>query len=382
MQPDLMASKIQQDAVAREQNARRKAAVITFEAMWKRFWETLNNWELWPFELRYLFISPVWLWYCLRSRSFWFFTPSNPTITFGGFENETKQEMYSQLPEALCPKTLYVGPGEPFDALTKRLAIASFSYPFCTKPDVGMKGLLFRKIDSESDFLEYHRQMPVAYMVQELIDLPLEVSVFYYRYPHQQKGTISGFIQKEVMDVTGDGKKTLWQLIQEHPKARYREEEMRTRHAAHLETILPQHQRYPLAYAANLNRGARFISLSHLIDERLLNVFDELSHDTRFYYGRYDIKCRSIEDLKEGKHFIILEFNGSGAEPNHVYNQGASLFAAQAVFLQHWKALYQISRYNYRQGIRYWPFRKGLRFMKESKKHLRLLEALDTKILV
>ena len=350
--------------------------------MWKRFWDTLTNWELWPFELRYLFISPVWLWYCLRSRSFWFFTPSNPTITFGGFEGETKQEMYNQLPPPFCPKTLYVQPGEPFDQLVKRIGAAGFWYPFCTKPDVGMKGLLFRKIDSESDFFEYHRQMPVLYIVQELINLPLEVSVFYYRYPNHQKGTISGFIQKELMDVTGDGKKTLLQLIQEHPKAKYREAEMRTKHAAHLQTILPLHQRYPLAYAANLNRGARFISLEHLIDERLLDIFDSLSHATRFYYGRYDIKCRSIEDLKQGRHFSILEFNGSGAEPNHVYNQGASLFSAQAVFLQHWKALYGISRYNYKQGVPYWPFQKGLEFMKESKKHLRLLEALDAKILV
>jgi hypothetical protein len=137
-----------------------------------------------------------------------------------------------------------------------------------------------------------------------------------------------------------------------------------------------------LSYAANLNRGARFIDLSHLIDERLLNVFDGLSHATTFYYGRYDIKCLSIEELKQGRHFSILEFNGSGAEPNHVYNQGMSLFAAQRVFLQHWNALYGISRINYRKGVPYWPFRKGMRFMKESKKHLRLLEVLDSKILV
>jgi len=68
--------------------------LIIFEPMalrWNRFQETLFNWELWPFALRYALISPVWLWYCIRSGSAWFFTPSNPTLTFGGFEGEAKE---------------------------------------------------------------------------------------------------------------------------------------------------------------------------------------------------------------------------------------------------------------------------------------------------
>ena len=349
---------------------------------WNRFREVVFNWELWPFELRYLFISPVWLWYCLRSRSFWYFTPSNPTITFGGFEGETKQEIYEQLPAYLYPKTLFVQPGEPLEPLKARIAAAGFTYPFCTKPDVGMKGLLFRKIDTEPYFKLYHQQVPVLYMVQELVSYPLEVSVFYYRYPDQDRGTISGFIQKELMEVIGDGKHTLLQLIQAHDKAKHREGEMRLKHAAQLQHVLPAGEKYPLAYAANLNRGARFINLQHLIDEALLRVFDELSHATKFYYGRYDIKCRSVDELKQGKNFSILEFNGAGAEPNHVYNSGCSLFEAQRVILQHWKVLFQISRYNAAHGTPYWPFLKGLKFMRRSKEQLRLLEQYDAKILM
>lgn len=347
-----------------------------------RFWETLFNWELWPFELRYLFISPVWLWYCIRSGSLWYFTSSNPTITFGGFEGEGKEEMYALLPKHLYPKTIFIKPGEPFETLKDRVAAAGFSYPFCVKPDVGMKGLLFRKIDTEQDLYQYHQQVPVTYMVQELIVYPLEVSVFYYRYPNNKTGVISGFIQKEAMEVTGDGQHTLLQLIQAHPKAKHREEEMRVKHAGQLEHVLASGVKYPLAYTANLNRGARFINLQHLIDDELLHVFDDLSHATQFYYGRYDIKCHSIDELKKGQNFSILEFNGSGAEPNHVYNAGYSLFAAQRVFLHHWKVLFEISRYNDAHGVRYWPFLRGWKFMRRAKKHLRLIERCETKILV
>ncbi len=349
---------------------------------WKSLWEKISNWELWPFALRYFLISPVWLWYCLRSRSFWFFSSSNPTITFGGFEGEGKKEMYELLPVHTYPKTIYINPKEDFGRVKKYISNSGFTYPFVVKPDVGMKGLLFRKVDNERQLEIYHRKIPFEYIVQELVDYPLEVSVFYYRHPRQQKGVITGFIQKELMDVTGDGQSSLQQLIEAHPKAKHRLEEMHVKHAENLKTVLPQGERYILTHAANLNRGARFTNLKHLIDDDLVQVFDELSRPARFYYGRYDIKCRSVADLKKGQHFSILEFNGSGAEPNHVYNAGYSLLQANREFLRHWKVLFDISRYNHRHGLPYWPFKKGLLFLRDAKKHLKVLEQCDREILI
>lgn len=349
---------------------------------WKSFWEKLGNWELWPFKLRYFLISPVWIWYCIRSGSPWFFSSSNPTLTFGGFEGEGKREMYDLLPKEYYPKTIYISPEDSFDDIKNLLQQNGFQYPFVAKPDIGMKGLLFRKIDDEQELKTYHQKNVVDYIIQDLVEYPLEVSVFYYRFPNEQKGVISGFIQKELMDVFGDGKSTLWELIIQHPKARHRPEEMRIKHDQHLDRVIPKGERYILTYAANLNRGAKFTNLHHLIDEDLLKIFDKLSHKAQFYYGRYDIKCESVEDLKQGKNFTILEFNGSGAEPNHVYNAGFSLFDAYGVFLHHWKVLYRISRYNKQHGIPYWPLMKGMRFLKEAKKHLKVLEKADTEILI
>ena len=109
-------------------------------------------------------------------------------------------------------------------------------------------------------------------------------------------------------------------------------------------------------------------------------MFYDLSHYTnKFYYGRYDIKCKSIEDLKLGKNFSILEFNGCGAEPNHIYDAGLKLRKAYREILKHWKALYQISRYNRKNGTPYWTFRRGQKFLKEAKRHFKMLEKFDWK---
>lgn len=349
---------------------------------WKRFTEKLTNWELWPFDLIYAPLGPLWLWYAIKARCFWFFTPTDPTLTFAGFEGEGKKEMYDLLPAGSYPKTAYANPNQPFEEVKKLIAQNHFTYPLCVKPESGLKGLLFRKVDSEEKLRIYHERVPVDYLIQELVESSLEVSVFYYRYPDQQHGTISGFIQKEMMHLFGDGKSTLWELILQHPKAKHRLEEMRIKHEQHLATILPAGEKYILTHAANLNRGARFTNLQKWIDDRMLHIFDPLSHRCSFYYGRYDIKCESIEELKKGN-FLILEFNGTGAEPNHVYNAGYSWFKALSVFAHHWKVMYEIGKYNNKhKGVRYWGNREGFRFLQQARRHAAVLEQADRDILI
>lgn len=346
--------------------------------MFKKIIDRITNWELWPFALIYFPISFVWVWYMLRSRSVWFFTPSNPTITFGGFEGEGKKEMYEQLPGHTVPLTIYIQPHWSFEEVKRKMEESGFRYPFVVKPDVGMKGILFRKIDREDQLLKYHDKIPVEYLIQELIDLPVEVSVFYYRHPASQKGVISGFISKELLHVKGDGRSNLKELIRNHPRASHRMEEMQHRHGHRFERVLEPNQIFYLSYAGNHNRGAHFSNLQSEIDEQLHTVFDQLSlHTQHFYYGRYDIKAASIQDLKEGRNFYILEYNGCGAEPNHIYDCQMSLIGAYKEILKHWKMLYEISRHNHLKGHRYWSFKKGYAFLKASNRHFKKLKQYD-----
>lgn len=338
----------------------------------------ITDWERWPFALLYFPISFVWLWYMLKSRAVWFFTPSNPTIEFGGFEGEGKKEMYLQLPSETIPKTIFIQHTLPFEEVIHAIQDAGFSYPFIVKPDVGMKGILFRKIDSEEQLLRYHEKIPVEYIVQELVDWPVEVSVFYYRHPESEKGTVSGFILKELLHVKGDGTSKLSELVQKHPRAKYREEEMIRKHGHRFDQILENDEIFYLSYAGNHNRGAKFTNLKHEIDELLLNVFDEIGkHARHFYYGRYDIKATSIEDLKAGRNFKILEYNGSGAEPNHIYDCNMRLIDAYREILRHWKVLYEISAHNHCNGFPYWSFSKGYRFLKTSNRHFKNLSKFE-----
>ena len=54
-------------------------------------------------------------------RAIWFFTPSNPKLTFGGMEGEPKKEMHDLLPPHLCPAFFNIQPSDDFTDILKKL---------------------------------------------------------------------------------------------------------------------------------------------------------------------------------------------------------------------------------------------------------------------
>ncbi|RYY47406.1 MAG: hypothetical protein EOO06_12530 [Chitinophagaceae bacterium] len=338
----------------------------------------LTHWETWHHHAKYIPIAPVWVWYIIRSGTPWFFTPSNPTLTFGGFEGEGKKEMYEQLPPGSYPNTIYIQPGIPFSEVENQVDAAGFQYPFIVKPNVGMMGFMFRKISNAAQLKHYHETLPIEYLVQDLVDYDLEVSAFYFRMPDQQKGIISGFLKKEPAFIVGNGNQTVGELMQIHEGIRFKMDEMQARHAANLKIVLAAGEKYYLSHASNRSQGGKLVGIDHEIDARLQELFDGFSHyNGKFYYGRYDIKCKSVEDLKAGKNFSILEFNGAGAGTQHVYANNYSLWKAMSIILTHWKMMFRISRQNYKNGVAYWNFTKGWKHLKAAKRNLMMLKKLD-----
>ena len=341
----------------------------------------VTHWETWDYRIKLVPLLPVWFWYCLRSGSCWFFTAANPGLTFGGFQGESKREMYALLPPGTYPRSLYLSPVLLPAEAESQIVAHRYTYPFVVKPDIGMMGLLFRRIDSPEAFRQYHRAVPTDYIVQELIQYPIEVSVFYYRFPGATTGTITGFVRKEFLEVTGDGQSTLRALMERYERVNFRLGEMRAKHADRLDYVVPDGETYCLNYALNLTRGGRLVSMAHEKDAQLLAVFDELSrHTTQLFFGRYDIKCQSVNELKQGRSFSIIEFNGAGAAPHHVYGNGNSLWQAYRIVLHHWRMLYEISRDNRRLGVPRWSFWRGWRFLAASERHIQRLRRLETQI--
>lgn len=337
----------------------------------------LTHWECWHWFAKYILIAPAWLWFCLRARSLWFFTSSNPNIIFGGYAGELKMDVYKSLPPHLIPVSIAIDPMMSLTEVVRLMDTSGLQYPVAVKPAAGLMGFMFRKIHSLQQLKQYHNAMRFPYILQEYIDLPVEVSVFYYRMPGKSKGTITGFICKECLQVKGDGQSTLLKLINAHPRAWLKMEELKSKHASRLHEIIPAGGTFMLSYAFNLSRGGKLVNIEDQKDDQLLQVFDAMSHDAGFYFGRYDIKCHQPDDLKTGKGFYILELNGCGGEPHHVYGNHNTLWKACSILIQHWHQLFLISSYNNRNGTPFWPHKKAWPYMINVLRYFIELKKLD-----
>jgi hypothetical protein len=93
-----------------------------------------------------------------------------------------------------------------------------------------------------------------------------------------------------------------------------------------------------------------------------------------FYYGRLDIKFNSWEELREGRNFSIIELNGAGSEPTHMYDPRHSIFFAWKEIIRHWKILARISRANHQNGIPYMSTKEGLQLLRANKAYLKSVQ--------
>ncbi|MBL0358028.1 MAG: D-alanine--D-alanine ligase [Chitinophagaceae bacterium] len=335
----------------------------------------LTNWEYWPFNLVYVPIYLYWIWLFIRVRSVFFFNTSNPLIKNGGFLLESKKEIYDLIPEEYYPATLFFKTGTAYKNVCIEVTRAGLEFPLIAKPDIGMRGLMVQKINTPEELMAYTQHANVNFLVQDFIEYENEVGLFYYRYPNERKGHISGIVGKEFLSVTGDGVSTIETLLMKDQRFILQLPVLKETHAETLNIVLQQGEHHLLVPYGNHSRGSKFIDISNLIDDELETAIDKVCIQIpEFYFGRMDIRYNTWEELKQGKNFSIIELNGAGSEPTHIYDPIHSIFFAWKEIIRHLNILQKISRINHqRTRIPYMDFTSGIRMLKENTDYVKLI---------
>jgi hypothetical protein len=225
-------------------------------------------------------------------------------------------------------------------------------------------------IYNEADCIAYANKAALDYHIQEFVPYKNEVGIFYYRYPGEVRGRLSGIVRKEFLAVTGDGKNSIRKLLMQDKRALLQMDGLEKTYGDYLDMVPEADEHIVLVPYGNHARGAKFLDDSHLIDEQLTSVMNEIcSHVREFYYGRLDIRYNSWEELRQGKNFSVIEVNGAGSEPTHMYDPRHSLFFAWKEIVRHWFILNRISRMNYKRGYKYLTVREGLDMFSKNKEH-------------
>ena len=119
------------------------------------FFIRLFHWEYWSFLAVYIWIYPIWVYYCLKARSFFFFAASNPGIEYGGFINESKKDIHTLIPEKYNPETVFFDlPVNPL-SINHSLHQHGLDFPLIGKPNKGGRGRGVKILHNESDVIAY-----------------------------------------------------------------------------------------------------------------------------------------------------------------------------------------------------------------------------------
>jgi hypothetical protein len=341
------------------------------------FFIKLLNWEYWSFNAVYGWILPVWGFLALRARSFFFFSAANPGIEYGGFIMESKMKIYAIMPPHTYPLTFLVKAGTDAATILNKITALGYSYPLIAKPDIGGRGRGVRKMANPQDVANYAQHSSLDFLIQQYAAQPNEVGIFYYRYPGQPRGLISGIVRKEFLSVTGNGKDTIQQLILQDKRAVLQLTTLQQVYGNALKTVLKNGELKELVPYGNHARGAKFINDSHRITPQLTATIDAICQQVPgFYFGRLDIRFNTWEELCRGENMSIIEINGAGSEPTHMYDPQHSLFFAWKEIIRHWVILWRISRINHKKGIPYLSFKEGRQLFKDNAAFEKKLETL------
>lgn len=342
----------------------------------KPFFIRLLNWEYWSVYTLYLPLSVYFPFLALRSRHPCFFTAANPGILTGGMGMESKYKTLMKIPEGFRPKTTIALHGEAFNDLLKKIEDVQIQYPIIVKPDIGYRGFLVRKINSANELKSYITKYPIDFVVQEFIDLPAEFGVLYYRFPNKKNGKVTSITLKEFLHVIGDGKSTVLELILAKPRAKLQLERLNKTYKHLFNNIPLAGERVPLGVIGNHSKGTIFRNGNHLIDQQIRETFDQISGQIEgIYYGRYDIKSTSLEDLKQGKNIKIIEINGVCSEPTHIYDPfKSSYFQALLDIARHWYIIERIGAANHQLGVPYMKPMEMIRAIRDLSKYFKFIK--------
>jgi hypothetical protein len=246
------------------------------------------------------------------------------------------------------------------------------------KPDQGQRGVGVQLVHDREQLTQYLESFPdgASVCLQQLADYPQEAGLLYYRYPGEERGRIMSITLKEFPQVTGDGERTLRELIEMAPRARLMKQVFFKRHARDLDRVLPAGESFQLVFAGNHKQGCVFRNGIHILTDELEARVDSIAQGIPgFYFGRFDIRFRDLESFQRGEAFTIIEVNGAGAEATHIWDPNAELSDAYRTLFEQFAILFRIGNTNREQGHR--PL-GPVRFLKDVAEYHRIARRYPT----
>lgn len=283
---------------------------------------------------------------------------------------ERKSDIFKLIPGEHLPQTVLIARG---DIERAAFSAEEIGFPLIAKPDIGERGIWVEKISDQTELQDYTKSCPVDFLLQEMVSYPMELGVFFVKKPGEE-GSVTSIVRKEFLQVEGDGKMKIMELLKRIDRAQLTADLNSDFLKTNGDRILNEGEKVLIEPIGNHCRGTKFLNDNKEINAEINEAFNKLADQIPdFYFGRIDLRCESYEDLRQLRNFKILELNGAGAEPGHIYQPGYPLWKAYRDIFWHLAVLSDISAQNRKRGHSYWSFRQGFSMWKSHRRYNRLL---------
>ena len=318
-------------------------------------WGRWTRWEFWPLRLFYLPVVLRIFWLGLRHRSPTLFTAANPAMPAGGVVGESKSAILEGLPAEIVARFRLIDaalpPDEKLAAVRSFLRAEALELPVVLKPDTGERGAGVRVVRTWPEARQHLAALTGDFLVQEYVPGP-ELGIFYVRLPGDGSGRIFSVTEKVLPTVTGDGTSTLEDLVLHDDRAVFSVDTF-------LATLGPRHEDVPAAGATvrltdlgTHSQGAVFLDGRRFATPEMEAAIDAMSRAYEgFFFGRYDLRAPSQEDLLAGRRLKVLELNGVTSEATHIYDPANSLWSAYRTLFEQWRLAFEVGRRNRDLGV-------------------------------
>ncbi|NJN35659.1 MAG: hypothetical protein HC817_16740 [Saprospiraceae bacterium] len=83
------------------------------------------------------------------------------------------------------------------------------------------------------------------------------------------------------------------------------------------------------------------------------------------YVFRLDLKTPSVSDLQNGRNIKILEINGVGSDPAHIFDPTISFYEIYGSYMRLWRTIFEVSTALHRRGVDYMSVSEYRAFMRK-----------------
>ena len=309
--------------------------------------------EFWPGWLFYAPVVLFWIIQSIRYRSVTLPCLANPRIAAGGLCGESKNDILGLAGPTARPwiadfaalRTCGHNDGNDLALAEAAMARAGLAYPVVAKPDMSCNGVGVRVVHNAAQMANYLGEYPRAtqLQLQALVAYEGEAGIFYIRRPGQATGRITSVTLKFPPTVVGDGCSTVRSLIAANPRLRAVSNLLLPKLRDKADAVPAPGEAVRLVFVGNHCRGSTFKNGIDIVTPALTARIDAIAQDMQdLNFTRIDLRYDNLEDLRAGRGFKIIEFNGSGSEATHIWDQAMTIREAYATQFFHYGESFRI----------------------------------------